>query len=119
MTSTVQRTVGLVALVALVALLAGCEQRTETVLTGHTIRAHDVAKLALGQSTASDVERLFGAPDERGADGSLTYRATAVRRHARSVAGWIVRGASQTIGWRTATFRFEGGVLTRVCRERS
>jgi len=100
-------------------LLAACEQRTETILTGHPIRGHDVAKLAIGRSTSDDVERLFGEPDERGGDGSLTYRATAVRRTGHSVVGWAMADAAEVVGQRSATFRFEGGVLSRICRERS
>jgi hypothetical protein len=105
-------------------LLGACDRRPQavdgmaTVLTGHPIHDRDVAKLAIGRSTAGDVEHLLGAPDEHGGDGSLTYRSTAVRR-SLGANGSGTADAAEVVGQRTVTFRFESGVLTRICRTRS
>ncbi|MEW6272781.1 MAG: hypothetical protein AB1689_26180, partial [Thermodesulfobacteriota bacterium] len=104
---------------ALAASASGCERESRTVLTGHTVRARDLEKVAIGRSTTADVERVFGPPDERSPDGSLVYRATAVRRSIRTVAGVPVGGSEEVVGWRTAKFQFANGVLKKVCRERS
>lgn len=109
----------LAALAASLALATGCERTSQTMLTGQAVRGSDLAKLTIGRSTAADVERILGAPDERGADGSLVYRATAVRRSFRSVAGVPLGSSEQVVGSRTARFQFAGGVLQKVCRERS
>jgi hypothetical protein len=109
----------LVILALVLPLLASCQRQSETVLTGHPVYTRDIAQLAIGQSTRDDVERLFGEPDERGDDGSLTYRATAVRRTGRSVVGWSLADAAEVVGQQSATFRFAGGVLSRICRTRS
>jgi len=109
----------LAAAVAALLLGGGCEQRSQTTLTGHPVRARDVAKLTIGGSTAADVERVFGPPDERAEDGALVYRASAVRRSGRSFAGFLVGGTEEVLSQRTAKFRFADGVLTQVCRERS
>lgn len=88
---------------------------TTTVLRGHPVHAHDLAKLSIGHSTRADVERVLGAPDDHGADGSLVYRAAAVRR-----TGTGIDATEDVVGTRSTIFRFEGGdKLTRICRERS
>ena len=88
---------------------------TTTVLGGHPVHARDIAKLSIGHSTRADVERVLGAPDDRGADGSLVYRASAVRR-----TGTGIGAREDVVGTRSTIFRFEGGDrLTRICRERS
>jgi hypothetical protein len=66
------------------------------------VRRVDLAKVVLQHTTPAEVEALYGAADEHGADGSLVYRAVTVQRHPESV-----------------TFRFQDGVLARVCRARS
>jgi hypothetical protein len=101
------------------ALLFGCEGESRTVLTGHTVRARDLAKVTIGRSTVADVERVFGPPDERAPDGSLVYRATAVRRSARRLGGVPLGSSEEVVSRRTAKFRFADGILTQVCRERS
>jgi hypothetical protein len=85
-----------------------------TTLRGHAVRDRDVAQLSIGHSTRADVERLLGAPDARDADGALVYRADAVRRTV-SASG----ADEQVIGTRSTTFRFDGEVLSRICRARS
>src|SRR5436309_4389273 len=60
-------------------------------------------QMSFGQSTPADVERVFGAADERPPDGSLVYRTEDRRRRETE----------------SVTFRFEGGVLSRICRTRS
>ena len=109
----------MLALLGLLLPAAGCEQRTTTVLTGHAVHGRDVVQLAIGRSTRDDVERLLGAPDERAEDGALVYRANAVRRTEPSVAGFALATSEEVVSRRSTTFRFEGEVLARICRERS
>lgn len=87
---------------------------TTTTLRGHPVQARDLAKLSLGHSTRQDVERVLGAADAYGADGSLVYRATAVRRigHGNGTVEHVV-------GTRSTIFCFIGDTLARVCGERS
>ena len=109
----------LACLLLLPLLLGACARRSETVLTGHAVHARDLARLTIGASTPDDVQRVLGEPDERGPDGALTYRATAVRRSGRALGAFPVGVETQVVGQRSATFRFAGGVLTRICRARS
>ena len=51
--------------------------------------------MSFGQSTPADVERVFGAADERPPDGSLVYRTEDRRRRETE----------------SVTFRFEGGLI--------
>ena len=85
-----------------------------TMLRGHAVHDRDVAQLSIGHSTRTDVEQLLGPPDERATDGALVYRADAVRRTA-SVNG----DDEQVVGTRSTTFRFDGDVLSKICRARS
>ena len=64
------------------------------------------SKVKLGETTPAAVEELFGAPDQRGADGALVYESTRTRQ-----SGKVER--------ETATFRFDGDILTKVCQSRS
>lgn len=107
---------GLLALVlTLPFTVAGAQDATTTtVLRGHPVHARDLDKLSIGHSTRADVERVLGAPDEHGSDGSLVYRAAAVRR-----TGTGAGASEQVVGTRSTIFRFEGDTLTRICRERS
>ena len=97
----------------------GCEQRTTTMLTGHAVRGSEVEQLAIGRSTRDDVVRVLGAPDERAADGSLVYRADAVRRTDVGIGNLQVTAREEVVSTRSTTFRFAGDVLQRICRERS
>ena len=47
-------------------------------------------------------------------DGSLVYRAEAVRR-----TGTGIGARDEVVGTRRTTFRFDGDRLARICRERS
>ncbi len=100
-----------------VAALLSCERESRTTLTGHPVRPHEVANLTIGKSTPQDVERLLGPPDERAPDGSLVYRATALRRSGRSIAGFTWNASEEVLSEREATFRFASGVLRQICRE--
>lgn len=106
-------------LTLLVPLLGACDQqRYETVLTGHPVRKSHVTKLAIGKSSQNEVEQVVGVPDEIGPDGSMVYRATAVRR-TLNAGGTASANAAEVVGQRTTTFRFENGVLTKICRTRT
>jgi len=106
-------------LTLLLPLLGACDQqRYETVLTGHPVHTRQVAKLSVGKSSQNQVEEAVGVPDEIGPDGSMVYRATAVRRTVRG-GGTTSADAAEVVGQRTTTFRFENGVLTKICRTRS
>jgi hypothetical protein len=69
----------------------------------HVVSIEALRQMQLGKTTPSDVEQTFGAPDERGADGALVYRADVAVRHGN------VRAE-------TVTFRFENGTLSKLCR---
>lgn len=94
------------AVIALVLALPGCGSRTDTSADSRSVRQLDLGQVNLEQSTAGEVERLFGAPDERAPDGAFTYR------------GIMVRGGGVNEP-ETVTFRFTGGVLSGICRSRS
>ena len=66
--------------------------------TQRHVRSADLDKIRLGETTPSEVEQLFGAPDVRGADGSITY------------------GTAPAAP--TVTFRFENGTVSKICRTR-
>ena len=71
--------------------------------------AEAIRQVRLGQTTASDLEQRFGAPDERAPDGALVYRFESTREH-----GGRMRAEAETV-----TFRFAAGKLAKVCRTRS
>jgi hypothetical protein len=64
------------------------------------------SRVTLGTTTPADVERLFGAPDQRAEDGSLVYGSDHTR-------------PSGKVEHETTTFRFDGGVLSKICQSRS
>jgi hypothetical protein len=73
-------------------------------------RAADAVKqVSLGHTTAAGLEQLFGPADERGQDGELVYRFERVRTD----------GDRRRVDVETVTFRFDRGVLSKVCRTRS
>ena len=76
-----------------------------------TQRPRDAAALVehvtIGQTTADDITQRFGVADERAPDGALVYHLPASGRDRREGD----RGE-------TVTFRFERGVLSRICRAR-
>jgi hypothetical protein len=106
------------AALALVVLLIGCERSLVTEVRGHPTPARRLRELTIGRATPADVESVFGPPDERAPDGALTYRSATVRRQLHRVAGWTL-SASEQVEERTTTFRFTGGMLSKICRSRS
>jgi hypothetical protein len=76
-----------------------------------TQRPRDAAALVehvtIGRTTAHDITQQFGVADERARDGALVYHLPAGGRDR----GNADRGE-------TVTFRFERGVLSRICRAR-
>jgi hypothetical protein len=68
-----------------------------------------VRQVSVGRTTAADVERQLGTADERPPDGSLIYRFDRRRGN----------GDGTVTDTETVTLRFEGGVLSKVCRARS
>jgi hypothetical protein len=66
------------------------------------VTARVLDHMRIGRTTPADVERLLGRPDEHTPDGALVYR--------------IARPRHDT---ETFTFRFAGGLLSRICRTRS
>src|SRR5262245_33250481 len=82
--------------------LAGCQGSPREVTGSTPPRRLDLGKVVLQHTTPAEVEAAYGAADEHGADGSLVYRAVTIQRHPESV-----------------TFRFQDGVLSRICRARS
>ena len=110
---------GAAAVVLLAALaVGGCEQPVVTDVRGNRIAGADVRALVFGRTTPAEIERRFGEPAARGPDGALTYRYSTVRRSERRIAGWTIP-ISEQVREHTVTFRFAGGVLSRMCRARS
>ena len=66
------------------------------------ILSRDLDKVSLGKTSPADVERLFGVPEERLADGNLLYR-------------WTGRPSEEG----QVTFKFQDGVLSKICRDRT
>jgi len=101
----------LIALVLSAATMGGCQQGTASQSGSERPRAAAdlVTRVSLGQTTAGDAERQFGAADERTPDGSLVYRFQTVRH----------RGGQTRTRTETVTLRFADGVLSKICRNRS
>ena len=68
-----------------------------------------VRQVAVGQTTAADVEQRFGLPDDRPPDRSLVYRFRAAPHD----------GPRVDTDTETVTLRFARGVLQKICRARS
>jgi hypothetical protein len=105
------RNVVVALLVAAVLALAGCgRSAADERPSGPTSRIRiprDVhSKVELGATTPAAIEQLFGAPDQRAADGALVYENQRVRPNGKTER-------------ETTTFRFQGGVLSKVCQSRS
>ena len=86
-------------------LAAACGASGASVADSHGITPADLDRLRFGQTTPADVQNALGAPDERAADGALVYRERRV--------------GSPGSRRETVTFRFQDGVLRKVCRTRS
>ena len=94
------------ALLGLAILAGGCGSASQSVPGTHAITTTDLDGLSFGHTTPADIEHLLGEPDARESDGALVYRNATVRGP---------RGAGDP---ETMTFRFESGVLAKVCRTR-
>jgi hypothetical protein len=70
--------------------------------------ADAIRQVQLGQTIPSDLEQRFGVPDERAADGALTYRFETTR----------ARDGQTHAETEIVTFRFANGRLAKVCRTR-
>jgi hypothetical protein len=81
--------------------LCGCN-RVRNDPPARRLPAGVLDQMRIGQTTPAEVERLLGGPDEHAPDGALVYR--------------VARPRHET---ETVTFRFAGGVLSRICRARS
>jgi hypothetical protein len=93
-------------LVSLAMLATACQQSGAAAAPReqvHVIRAADLDRLRLGQTAPQEVERLFGSPDRRDLDGSLTY--------------FTKRRPSG--GQDSVTFHFAGGALAKICTTRA
>jgi hypothetical protein len=66
-----------------------------------------IERVTIGRTTADDITQQFGVADERAPDGALVYHLPASSRD---------RGEGDRS--ETVTFRFERGVLSRICRAR-
>lgn len=98
--------------------LAACGKRTVREVRGHQLGRQALGAVKLGTTTPTEVETRFGAPDEREPDGSFTYKYSTVRRVDRLIAGLAIPGREE-VEQHTVTFRFENGVLSKVCQTRS
>jgi len=95
------------ALIALgLCLLAACGRSVANDAPLPRIPSDVHSKVKLGETTPAAVEQLFGTPDQRAADGALVYESQRKR-------------PSGKLEKETTTFRFEGGVLSKVCQSRS
>jgi hypothetical protein len=99
-------------------LLAACAQSSATEVRGHPIRPHDLDAMALGKTTPPEIVARFGEPDERAADGSITYRSSVARRSRSGLVG-LWHANEEKVEDETVTFRFENGALAKICRSRS
>jgi hypothetical protein len=107
-TTRARRTVSLVASSSRAALYTALVLATacrSSVADSRHIAPADLDRLRFGLTTPSEVEGVFGVPDEHEPDGSLVYHGRQVGTHAR----WD----------ETVTFRFQAGALSKVCRTRS
>ena len=86
-------------------LVSGCQApesgASAPVAGSQPILARDLDKVSLGKTSPADVEGLFGLPEERLADGNLLYR-------------WTGRPGEEG----EVTFKFQDGVLSKMCRDR-
>jgi hypothetical protein len=87
--------------VAAAVAFGGCKRGLEDP-PARRVSARVLDQMHIGRTTPADVERLLGGPDERTPDGALIYR--------------VARPRHET---ETFTFRFAGGLLSRICRTRS
>jgi hypothetical protein len=120
---------------AVAALLAGTachapdsEARAPSIGTdrpadARAIRSSDLRDLTLGTTSVAQIEQRFGEPDERAIDGALIYRWATVRRPDQSLGFRTIDATlgdgEQVVREESVKFQFAGGVLSKICRERS
>lgn len=85
--------------------VAGCEQEAASRPHRPPSPGAAIAQVSIGRTTPAEIEHLFGVADDRALDGALVYR--------------FDRGERHQFEMETVTFRFEHGVLSKVCRARS
>src|SRR5262245_35240899 len=87
---------------ALAVLASGCQAPDSgasiAASESRPIPSRDLDKVALGKTSPADVERLYGVPQERLANGDLLYR-------------WTVHSGEEG----QVTFKFQDGVLSKMC----
>jgi hypothetical protein len=93
------------------------------VANGRPIRPSQLKDLTLGKTSVADIEQRFGEPSERAIDGAMTYRWEVVRRPdqtlgVRTVDATLEPG-ERLVRKESVTFRFAGGLLNKICQERS
>jgi hypothetical protein len=98
--------------------LVACKDRVATAVSGHVIPPRALSNVALGKTTAAELTTLFGEPDERAPDGSMTYRSRTVRTTVPALVHWSSQDDEQ-VDEETVTFRFENGAVAKICRTRS
>jgi len=97
-------------LIACLAVAAVCGCARDASQSRRPRNASDlVRQVAVGQTTAADIEQRFGHADDRPPDGSLVYRFRTAPHE----------GARVDTDTETVTLRFERGVLQKICRARS
>src|SRR4029453_6785795 len=91
---------------ALAVLATGCQapESGASIVASESrpIVSRDLDKVTLGKTSRADVEQLFGLPQERLANDDLLYR-------------WTVHSGEEG----QVTFKFERGVLSKLCKHRA
>jgi len=95
----------LACLLAACVALAACDRSVAREIEHPRIPRDLHSHLELGTTTPADVEHLLGVPDQRAEDGALVYESERKLQ-------------SGKVDHQTTTFRFEGGVLSKVCQSR-
>jgi hypothetical protein len=97
--------------------------REQAVADARAIRPSQLKDLTLGETSVADIEQRFGEPDERAIDGAMTYRWETVRKADQTLGvrtvGATLEPGEKLVRKESVTFRFAGGLLNKVCQERS
>lgn len=100
--------------------LPACDRSVATEVRGHHVTQSALAALRMEKTTEADIQGQFGEPDERTADGAVTYRYSTVRRlHPRLAGLTLPISTGEEVTEHSVTFHFKDGVLSRICRTRS
>jgi len=89
--------------------LGACQREVSQATPPASMPRDLMERVKIGQTTPQEIERQFGPPQGREEDGAMVYQSEKVHRH----------GDERQVEHETTTFRFERGVLSRVCRTRS